>query len=132
MKFDQHKTQIKNLANKHKLEFVALFGSEARGNTHKESDIDIAVLSKEKIEILDITSDFCDLFKRDDVEVVDVGNASPTICVVVVRDGVLLYEKDDGYFAKWKMFAIKVWMESAWLRDLQKKTLLNWLEKQKT
>mgnify|MGYP001601679662 FL=1 len=120
------KEKIKGLAEKYNLSFVALFGSQSVGNLHSKSDIDIAVLGKGAFDMNKLTIDLYDFFKREDVEVVDIGSASPTMMYVVVRDGKLLYEKKSGAFLKWKLYAIWVWRDTLWLRELRDKKLIEW------
>lgn len=118
--------KIKELAEKHRLSIVALFGSQAKGNTHSKSDIDIAVIGEDIHNKLKIMDEFSTLFKRDDVEVVNLAHASPTLMHSVVKDGVLLYEKENGDFLRWKLYAIWVWLDTAWLRRLRDKKLVEW------
>jgi predicted nucleotidyltransferase len=118
--------QIADLARKRSLSFVVLFGSQATGSTHPKSDIDIAVISKNNIDKCRIASDFEDIFKREDVEVVNLANASPTLMHEVVKDGKLLFEDREGEFLKWKLYAIWVWMDTQWLRNLGNKKLIEW------
>jgi predicted nucleotidyltransferase len=118
--------QISELAKKHKLSLIVLFGSQAVGNTHAKSDIDIAVISRSVIDKFKIMDDFESLFKREDVEVVNLADASPTLMYCVVRDGKLLYENEEDAFFKWKMYAMWVWRDTAWLRRLRDKKLLEW------
>jgi len=124
------KRQIGEVAKKHGLEFVVLFGSQATGRVHAKSDIDIAVMSKKAFDIYKVMSDFDPVFKRDDVETVDLSMASPTLMYVVVRDGKLLYEERAGDFFRWKLYAIKIWMETGWLRELQRHKLIEWAKAQ--
>ena len=120
------KGQIKGLAEKYNLSFVSLFGSQAIGNIHSKSDIDIAVLGKGALDMNKLTIDLYNFFRREDVEVVDVGSASPTMMYVVVRDGKSLYESESGNFLKWKLYAIWVWLDTAWLRKLRDKKMIEW------
>lgn len=131
---DKIKEKTKEIACKYDLSFVALFGSQATGRTHQKSDIDIAVIRKQPISFddrLKIIGDFSDVFEREDVEVVDMSSASPTLMYAVVRDGKLLYEEKENDFLNWKLYAIKIWMETAWLRDLSRKSLLDWAKNNK-
>ncbi len=132
MDFTIIQPQIEELAKKHNLDFVVLFGSQATGRTHEKSDIDLAVISKSNFDITSVTMDLYNVFKRDDVEVVNLGLASPTLMHAVVRDGKLLYEREERMFFKWKLYAIKIWMETKWLRDLRAKKLLQWADNNKT
>ena len=123
---DEIKRRIRRLAKKHRLSLVVLFGSQATGRTHAKSDVDIAVLGKGKIDRLQIGVDLDKVFGRDDVEIVDLGTASPTLMYVMVEDGQTLYEKTHGTFFVWKLYAIRTWLETAWLRVMRDKKLIQW------
>ncbi len=129
---ESKKEQIAEIAKKYGLSFMALFGSQATGRVHAKSDVDIAVLGKQAVPFDTQTalwSALSDMLKRDDIEVIDLATASPTLMHVVVRDGSLLYEEEDGDFMKWKLYAIRVWMDTAWLRELTRKSLLEWAKR---
>jgi predicted nucleotidyltransferase len=129
---ESFRSDIQALAQKHDLDLVILFGSQARGNTHPKSDIDLGVTSNKPIELskmLEIIGDFSSLLKREDVEVVDLNQAGFTLLGAVVRDGKMMYEKEDGMFAKYILHVHSLWLEAEWLRDLQKKALLDWVKK---
>jgi predicted nucleotidyltransferase len=118
--------KIKELAEKHGLSLVVLFGSQATGATHPKSDIDIAVLSSKSFDRNKLLNDIGDIFKRDDVEIVNMAEASPTMMYVLIRDGKLLYEDGLGAFLKWKFYAIRVWLDTAWLRRLRDRKMIEW------
>jgi predicted nucleotidyltransferase len=103
-----------------------LFGSQATGVLHAKSDIDIAVISNSQINMPRLTMDLYDLFKREDIDIIDLGIASPTTMYAVVSDGHLLYEKREDAFMEWKMYALWVWRDTAWLRELRDKKLIEW------
>ncbi len=84
---DALKPQIKELAERYGLSLVVLFGSQATGATHPKSDVDIAVLSTQTFDRDKRHDGFWDIFKRDDVEMVNMGTASPTMMYVLIRDG---------------------------------------------
>lgn len=130
---EQAKRAAETIAKKHRLSFVALFGSQATGRTHEKSDVDIAILAKQPLRLdeqLKISSELSDSFRRDDVEIVDLANASPTLMRVVVEDGQTLYEKESNTFFNWKLRALTEWRETVWLRDLRNKKLLEWANAQ--
>lgn len=118
------KPAMAELAKKHGLTLVVLFGSQATGRTHEKSDIDIAVLSRQSVNRARIALELDEIFKRDDIEVVNLALSSPTLMRAVVGEGVLLYEDKPGAFFGWKLYAIKIWMETAWLRRLANKRAL--------
>ncbi len=126
MNFEELKQPIKDVAEKYNLEFAVVFGSQATGNTHAKSDVDIAVISHGKVNVPRLMSEFSEIFKRDDVQVIDLGLASPTMMYAVVKDGKLLYESKPGSFFLWKLYAIKIWMDTSWLRALRDKKIKEW------
>ena len=117
---------IQAIAEKYDLNLVVLFGSQATGKTHSKSDVDVAVLSKCPVDITKLMVAFSAVFKREDVEVVNLATASPTTMYVMVRDGQLLYERESGAFLKWKLYAIWVWRDTGWLRQLRDRKLIEW------
>lgn len=126
---EQAKIGAAEIAKKHNLKLIVLFGSQATGRVHEKSDIDIAVLGSKAIsfdEKLKLIGDFSNVLKREDVEVVDLATASPTLLYVVVENGKTIYEEAPDAFLEWKLYAITVWMETAWLRNLRNKKLLEW------
>lgn len=123
--------EIKAVAEKYDLEFVVLFGSQATGQTHKKSDVDVAVISRSKPDWSSLIGDFYSLFRREDVEAVNLAMASPTLWRAAARDGQLLYEKNEGFYRRWKIYAWKIWLETARLRQARDNRLINWAE-QKT
>ena len=128
--FEAKKADIANIAKKHGLNLVVLFGSQATGRVHEKSDIDIAILGKQAVDFdtqTKIWGEFSRVFNRDDIEVVDIGTASPTLMRMVVEDGLLLFEATADGFFEWKLYALTVWMDSAWLRDLRNRKLHEWV-----
>jgi len=45
----------------------------------QKSDVDIAVISRDKVNIPRLMSELSEILKRDDVQVIDLGLASPTL-----------------------------------------------------
>lgn len=122
------KRKIAQLAVSHNLNLVILFGSQATGRTHEKSDIDIAVLSRVNINKQRIALEFDEIFRRDDIEVTDLSKASPTLMREIVSDGQMLYEAHPDLFFRWKLYAIKIWMETSWLRSLANRKAREWVK----
>ena len=118
--------KIIEIAKKHGLMLVVLFGSQATGRLHKESDIDIAVLPKESDTVSRVVEDIGNAFGRNDVEVADLSKPSPYLWRAVAKDGILLFESRDGFFSEWKLQAMTLWYDTAPLRLLQKAALRSW------
>lgn len=128
MNIEEQKPAIVALAKKHALDFVVLFGSQARGRSHQKSDIDVAVISRGVVDRARLSMDFAEIFKHGDTEVVNLANASPTLMYSVARDGKILYEKEPGAYLAWRVYATKIWMDTEWLRRLRDRKLVEWSE----
>lgn len=85
--------ELKQLAQKHGIKKIILFGSRARGSFYECSDIDIAVSGGNTAEFgLDADESIHTLLKFD---VVDLdGHISEELQKEIKRDGVMIYEKD--------------------------------------
>ena len=84
--------EIIALAQKHSIEKVVLFGSRARGDYHRASDIDLAVSGGNVIEFsLDVEEVTSTLLTFD---VVDLNKSLQTeFRESIEREGKILYEK---------------------------------------
>ncbi len=118
--------KIKEIAEKYDLELVVLFGSQATGQIHTKSDVDVGIISRTKFDWGQLFMDFSTLFKRDDVEIVDLSAASPVLWRAVARDGQLLYEKNEGLYRRWKVYIWKIWLDTSHLRQVRDRRLVSW------
>lgn len=84
--------EIQELAGKYHLQKVILFGSRARGDFHRVSDIDLAVSGGDVCRFaLDVDEETSTLLKYD---VVDLdGNVQEELKKSIAREGLILYEK---------------------------------------
>lgn len=129
---EELKSKIADLARKHKLSLVVLFGSQATGKTHKFSDIDIGYLAKERInyeELYNITIELCKIFKNKNVEFVNINNISPAHKKQISDNGILLFEKDSIIFDLYKVNALREYIDTKSLRRYQEMYISNFLEK---
>jgi predicted nucleotidyltransferase len=103
-----------------------LYGSQARGDIGPLSDVDIAVLFQPDIassdrsdRLLDLIGELMTVFKRSDVFVADLVNASPLLRHRVYRDGRLLYCADDRLRVKFLTEALRDYEDTRPLRIIQ-------------
>lgn len=85
-----------------------LFGSHARGEARPDSDIDLAVLTREPVAraLLDplarLEMDLADTLGRD-IDLVDLRSAPPDLVHRVLRDGRLLLDRDPDRRAEFEV-----------------------------
>ena len=84
--------QIIDLAKRHHIQTVILFGSRARGDFHCTSDIDLAVQGGNVCRFrLDVEEETHTLLTFDVVDLCP--DLSPELREAISKEGVLLYEK---------------------------------------
>ncbi len=82
-------------AKKDEVEFAYLFGSVARGDTYKLSDIDIAVMCKDECSILRLMAEISHLLRFDEVDVVDLKRLrNNSILMDVIREGIVIKDSE--------------------------------------
>lgn len=115
--------KIIELSEKYGLSLVVLFGSQATGKTHKDSDIDIAYIAHKKLDFdvkSSLNSDLTGVFGNERVDIVDMKTANPLLLRAIVRDAVVLYEKSRNIFDNIYVYAVKLYEESKPLFELKK------------
>jgi len=78
------------------LSAVWLFGSQARGESRDDSDVDLAALFSSPVPVESLLAARLDLGKLlgREVDLIDLRRASPILGRQVVRDGRLLLDRD--------------------------------------
>lgn len=96
------------------IKMLILFGSRATGRTHANSDWDFAVLCNEEkrqaytkenpLVYFEIPLILGEIFgiNPDTIDIVELNKSSQLISHYVVRDGIMLYEQEEGEFEKFK------------------------------
>ena len=86
---------VVSVLTEHPVEVAFLFGSRARGEDHEHSDIDVAVTfeglepgdSEYNGTLFGLSADLASALDTDDVDVVDLDRASPTLARTVLDEG---------------------------------------------
>ncbi len=123
MNIEAIKPKIAQIAEKYGLDLVVLFGSQATGKIHKESDIDIAYTGDKKLsfdEEIKANSDLIDIFKRDDVQLVNIKKASPLLMKQIVDHAIILYEREKNIFNSIFVLAQRMFEDAKVLFDLRR------------
>ncbi|MHA1294030.1 MAG: type VII toxin-antitoxin system MntA family adenylyltransferase antitoxin [Promethearchaeota archaeon] len=108
---------IKDIALKHQLKLIYLFGSKAAGRDFKKSDIDIAVLlnecepSKLKRLMLDLIFDFSRVFSSDKIDLLVLNKAPLAIQYNVIAEGKVLYEIDTETRVSYEANSISLYLD---------------------
>lgn len=94
----------KALSDHKEVRLALLFGSRARGQARPDSDADVAVLG-EGLDVLELAADLSDA-ARIEVDVVDIKDPGYPLLNALLRDGVVLSERERGAAASWRTRAL--------------------------
>ncbi|MCX6723963.1 MAG: nucleotidyltransferase domain-containing protein [Candidatus Staskawiczbacteria bacterium] len=112
---EKQKQKIEGVAKEYNLKLILLFGSQATGKTHKESDFDVAYLPEKNLSFddeVDINFQFINIFGHDRVDTVDIRKAPPLLLFGIFRECLILYKKDDLIFPTYRAYAYKKYIEA--------------------
>lgn len=114
---DEIKSRLAPVFEAKGLKLVLVFGSVATGATHKKSDIDIAFLFEGGVDILELTNKVIRLLRTDNVDVVDLGRASPLLKFSAAKGCKVIFEKSPGVFSEFYSLAFRRYVDTKKLRD---------------
>lgn len=102
---------------------VYLYGSFAKGNTHKSSDIDLAILfekeSKDFHRLSQIYSDLGNLKLPAEPEVREIDLECPPVYLFNVINGQLVFSKDEFKRVNFEVQAMSLYYDSQHFRDIK-------------
>ncbi len=114
------------LVKKHELEFAVVFGSQANGQTRKDSDLDIGILDPKPETYKrygDLYNDFSKVFKGQNVDLRMIKGAEPVFLYNTLMKGKFLAGQRQ-IFSQYQAFAYKNFVDSKPLFELKEKLLL--------
>jgi len=98
----KHQKEIEKASEKERVVLVYLFGSEVRGTSHKESDVDIGILFDKKVDPKDYLGSegrliefFSGIFLKKEINIVNLNISSPLLKQVAILEGKLLYLRSE-------------------------------------
>lgn len=108
-------------------ELIALwvFGSIAEGRADDQSDVDVAVLSRDAMSLLDqgaLTAESMHCLDRNDVDLVEMRSAIPFLQHRILTRGKILFERDAVARVTFQAQALSIyfdlqpWLERAYAR----------------
>lgn len=118
---------------RHGVALAYLYGSQARGDTGPLSDVDVAALFDPGVpederfnRVLHLIGELGSVFRRNDVYVVDLAEASPLLRHRVYYDGQVLYCADDAERVRFETTALRDYVDTKPLRSIQHKYVLQY------
>ena len=126
MDMEKIKPKIAELAEKYGLSLVLLFGSQVTGKAHAKSDVDIAFLSDNPLDLMQesaLSVSLMQIFKTNFVDIVSLRNASPLLQKEIVNSAIVAYESRKSLFNEFVINAIKKYFETKPLFNLRSEYL---------
>lgn len=114
---------------------IVLFGSAARGPERPPrapEDVDIGVLHDAAPDLVDLTNRFIRALRLQAVDVTDLGRADPLLLMLAARDGVPLYERDPGEFARFASLAARRYADTRKFRVSEREELRDFVTRSTT
>lgn len=121
-RIDEIKEKASGLAEKYGLDLLLLFGSQVSGKTHKKSDYDLGFISKQYKnleELVKMEYEISEILKVGKIDLVDLKKAPPLLMKGVADNSLLLYQKEPTLYARFKIYASKLFIEARRLFDLR-------------
>lgn len=119
------------VALKHGLGLMLLFGSQVSGKTHPHSDIDIAIKAKQRLTLADLAKiqlELSQLSGLSSIDLVSLQDAAPLLIKQMAQESVLLYEGEQNAYSMFKIYAFKTYVENKKFIDLKFKALDKFLK----
>ncbi|EKE15767.1 MAG: hypothetical protein ACD_11C00106G0007 [uncultured bacterium] len=125
--------KIKKIAEKHNLKLLLLFGSQARGITHKFSDYDFGYVSEGEmgyIKVGELSEDLEKLVGSKFVEVINLKKSGPFLLKEIVKNNKILFAEKYAY-ENFFSYAVAEYLGAGRLFRLQKTLYRNTINKYK-
>lgn len=110
---EKQRNLIKLIAEKYNLNMVLVFGSIATGKTHRDSDIDIAVRTKNSLsfdKFAELLFDLQEIFPETEVDLAIINYTDPLFLKKITETAKLLFGKPID-FAELKIYAFKQYID---------------------
>lgn len=101
---------VEFLTKKYKLKVIILFGSYARNTQNAESDIDIAIILNDNINIETIKDELEDLLRKE-VDLINLNNINDSFRYEILMNGKVLYTSNELEFEMYKIDMFREYLE---------------------
>jgi predicted nucleotidyltransferase len=122
----KEKRLLRTIAQKYQLELILLFGSRASKKNYKESDFDIAYLSKRDLNLNEeakLIIELSPIFKSENIDLVNLKKAPPLLFYAITKESRGLFESKPFAFASLRAYAFKKYIETKLLYEEKFKRL---------
>lgn len=117
-------TQVERVGRKYDLDFIVLYGSQAKGQSiTKEPDVDLAIYKRGGIspeDYFEIYLELSKVFEGQNLDLKTLTGVDPLLRFHTMKDGIPLYIRDKTFYHEFYAFAYKDFHESQSLFDLTK------------
>lgn len=123
------KQNLSGLLKDYKIKLIYIFGSYAKGNNNENSDLDIAVLLEDTYNPLDklsLIGALIDIFRRNDIDLVILNEASPVLRHQVIKYGKLAYKEDEDIKVNFEVKVLREYMDMEPFRRTQMEYIKLW------
>lgn len=114
------------------IRLIYIFGSYAKGNNNKKSDIDIAVLLNNDynpVDKLELIGELTSVLRREDIDLVILNSANPVLRHQVIKYGKLIYMENEDVKVDFEVKVLKEHMDMEPFRKVQMAGIKHWVEK---
>jgi len=111
----REKKLVKKIAQQYKLELILLFGSRIGKKLHKESDFDVAYLSKRNLNLneeAELIVKLAPIFKSENIDLVNLKKASPLLFYAIFKECEVLFESKPLIFDSLRAYSFKKYLET--------------------
>ena len=85
------KKEVEKLARKYGLKLLLVYGSVAKNEARRDSDVDVAFRSENKVDLLELMADLVKVLKFGKIDLVDLDTANPLLLSQIVSDYIVLF-----------------------------------------
>ncbi|PIR12799.1 hypothetical protein COV49_04145 [Candidatus Falkowbacteria bacterium CG11_big_fil_rev_8_21_14_0_20_39_10] len=111
----KQKQEFKKLAEKYKLNFLVLFGSQAEGVARSGSDYDIGYSPQKEIDYRKeyfMEREIARILKQGKIDLASTKRATPLLMYNMAYNSQLLFEREKNSFDYFQMYAFKMYIEA--------------------
>jgi predicted nucleotidyltransferase len=95
------------------LALLVLHGSRARDDAHPRSDWDFAYHADSSLDEFALRARLADCLRTNEIDLLNLDRAGGLVRYRAARDGQLLFERRPGEFERFRLEAIRFWLDAA-------------------